>query len=278
VCFVIEKGFKKDPKSFALFLFFSITLRYINHNKHTAMTITFRLGNTVQIFRSGITSNKKIAAPKEKIVQSFSFAKAQFNEVAKRMSDGTGGFNEFFELDAEVCLDCPFSRNSGNGGCYTHKITQYFGFISSLKSQVRKFSTFEEIPEYSEEIYNEILKISKDKFVRFGSYGEPSLHPLNLVKGVSEASKNWTGYTHQYFRKPEYSKYFMASAHNSRQAETAKSKFDYRSFIATRDNKEVNAVICPASKEGGFKSNCSACGLCSGGEGKGKVNVVILEH
>jgi len=258
-------------------LFFYISLRYTSQT-HTDMTITFRLGNTVQIFRSGITSNKKIAAPKEKIVQSFSFAKAQYNEVVKRMKDGTGGFHKFFELDSEVCLDCPFSRSSGSGGCYTHKITQYFGFISSLKAQVGKFPTFEDIPEYSEEIFNEILKISKDKFIRFGSYGEPSLHPLELVKGVTETAKNWTGYTHQYFRKPEYSKYFMASTHNPKQAETAKSKFNFRSFIAIDYNKDIDAVICPASNEGGFKSNCSACGLCSGSEGKGKRNIVILEH
>lgn len=242
------------------------------------MTITFRLGDTVQIFRSGITSNKKIASPKENIVQSFSFAKAQYNEVVKRMKGGSGGFHKFFELDAEVCLVCPFSRNTGNGGCYTHKITQYFGFISSLKAQVRKFPTFEDVPEYSEDIYNDILNMSKGKYVRFGSYGEPSLHPLELVQGITENAKNWTGYTHQYFRKPEYSKYFMASTHNERQAESAKSKFNFRSFIAVEENKGIKAVVCPASKEGGFKSNCSACGLCSGTNGKGKRNVIILEH
>jgi len=242
------------------------------------MTLTFRLGNTVQIFRSGITSNKKIAKKNEKIVQSFSFAKAQYNEVVERMNGKEGGFHKFFELDAEVCLDCPFSKNSGSGGCYTHKITQYFGFISSLKAQVRKFPTFEDIPEYSEEMLRAIVKMSKDKYVRFGSYGEPSLHPLRLVKRIAEASKNWTGYTHQYFRKPEYADFFMASTHNQRQADTAKAKFNYRSFLAVEDNEGIKAVICPASKESKFSADCSACGLCSGNKGKGKKNVVILEH
>ena len=238
------------------------------------MTITFRLGDTVQIFRLGTTSNKKIATSKEKIVQTFSFAKAQYNEVIKRTKGAEGGFHKFFELDAEVCLDCPFSKNSGSGKCYTHKINQYFGFISSLKAQVRKFPSFEEIPEYSDEI----LKISENRYIRFGSYGEPSLHPLELIEGVTQIAKNWTGYTHQYFRKPEYSKYLMASTHNLRQTETAKNKFGYRSFMATSETNEVKAVVCPASKEGGFKSNCSDCGLCSGTIGKGKVNIKILEH
>lgn len=242
------------------------------------MTVTFRLGDTVQIFRLGTTSNKKIASPKEKIVQTFSFAKAQYNEIVKRTKDGSGGFHKFFELDAEVCLDCPFSRNSGSGKCYTHKINQYFGFISSLKAQVKKFPTFEDIPEYSEDIYNEILKISEKKYIRFGSYGEPSLHPLELIEGITQIAKNWTGYTHQYFRKPEYSKYLMASTHSLRQTETAKTKFGYRSFMATAETNVVKAVVCPASKEGSFKSNCSDCGLCSGTNGKGKVNIKILEH
>jgi hypothetical protein len=38
------------------------------------------------------------------------------------------------------------------------------------------------------------------------------------------------------------------------------------------------AVGCPASKEGGYKSNCATCGLCSGLLGKGKKDVKIIVH
>jgi hypothetical protein len=43
--------------------------------------LVFKLNDTVQVFRLGKTSNKKIASPNEKIVQSYSFSKAQYNYV-----------------------------------------------------------------------------------------------------------------------------------------------------------------------------------------------------
>ena len=70
----------------------------------------------------------------------------------------------------------------------------------------------------------------------------------------------------------------MASTHNQFQAKVAEEKFSFRSFIAVKDNAKTVGVICPASNEAGFKSNCADCGLCSGLMGKGKKDVVILEH
>jgi hypothetical protein len=67
----------------------------------------------------------------------------------------------------------------------------------------------------------------------------------------------------------------MASTHTEGQAKQAE-KLGFRSFIATNKTLE-NAIICPASKEAGFKSTCEKCGLCSG-ERKGTKNIVILEH
>ena len=246
------------------------------------MKVAFRIDDTIQIFRLGTTSNKKIASKGEKIVQSYSFAKDQFEEVQLRMVDSSRkGTESFFKHDAAVCGDCPFSvndANGGKGGCYTHKGHQYFGFISTLKSLAKQYGSFQNIPEYSDQVAKEIIEFSVGRYVRFGSYGEPSLHPIELVKAVTAVAKNWTGYTHQYFRKPEYSEFFMASVHNQAQANSAMGKFNYRSFIAVDDNSDIEAIVCPASNEGGFTSNCSKCGLCSGAKGKGKKDIVILEH
>ena len=73
----------------------------------------------------------------------------------------------------------------------------------------------------------------------------------------------------------------MASTHNERQAVSAKDNYDYRSFVALTELKAsdiIQLVQCPASKESGFKSNCSDCGLCSGTNGKGNKGVKILMH
>jgi hypothetical protein len=149
--------------------------------------------------------------------------------------------------------------------------------ISMLKSITRQYKSIENIPAFNKEISLKIVSICINRYVRFGTYGEPSMHNISLVSDICNVAKSWTGYTHQYFRKPEYNLFFMASVHNNIQARTAKEKFGYRSFIVTNKHSS-GAVICPASKEAGYKSNCAKCGLCSGKKGKGKVDISILEH
>lgn len=241
--------------------------------------ITFKLNGTIQVFRFGKTSNAKISKGNENIVQTYTYSEDQFNYVKDTLAAGEKlELKKFYSLDGKNCFDCPFSINSGNGGCYTHKFGQYRGFIGMLKSLINEFGSVAGIPDYSDEIAADVIIMSVDKYVRFGSYGEPSMHPIEMVERMTKASKSWTGYTHQYFKKPEYAAFFMASVHNPKQMETAADKYGYRSFIVVENATDINAVQCPASKEGGLKSNCADCGLCSGVTGKGKKSVVILEH
>ena len=243
------------------------------------MRISFKLGSTLQVFRLGKTTNAKISQGKEKILQSYTFSVDQFNYVKSCLdNDAKTSFKDFFALDAQNCFDCPFSSNAGNDKCYTHKFMQYSGFVSMIRSIVKEFGSIDNIPEYSVELGLDILELAKGFYVRFGTYGEPTMHPVELVQAVANVAKSWTGYTHQYVRKPEYSKWFMASTHNQLQANTASDKFGFRSFIAVADNNNVQGVICPASNESKANANCSDCGLCSGVIGKGSKDVVIIEH
>lgn len=242
--------------------------------------IAFQLDGTIQVFRLGKTKNKKISDGKEDIVQTYTYSIDQYNYIKSAVETGSKiSMKEFYSLDAKNCFDCPFSANSGNGKCYTHKYGQYRGFLMMLKSMIKEFGSISNIPQYSDEIAVDIVLLCVKKYVRFGTYGEPTMHPLELVEHMAKASKNWTGYTHQYMRNPAYGKFLMASVHNQYQAMTADTKFNYRSFIATLNDQGLEkAVLCPASKEAGFKSNCSKCGLCSGTLGKGKKSVKIFEH
>ena len=236
--------------------------------------VTFRQNDVIIVFTLGITSNKKIAEKNQKIVQTYSYSKGQFDEAMKTKTT----MKEFFAQDGKVCFDCPFSVSNGAKltACYTHKMMQYSGFISQLRSIGKEFQSFDSIPTLNESLFSDILNMADNKYVRFGSYGEPSLIPFNLVKAIAEKANNWTGYTHQYMRKPEYSAYFMASTHNVYQEETAR-KLGFRSFVASP--VEIPSLVsCPASNEMGFKSNCAKCGLCSGIKGKGNKSIIILEH
>lgn len=226
-------------------------------------------GNNVFVVRKGKTSNGKISDGSA-LVQTYTFSVQQW-----ALATTSKGFSmkKFFALDKSNCLDCPFSLGNGNGGCYTHKFEQYIGFLSMLRSIKPS-----DLTPLDADKFLDIVSMSRDCYVRFGTYGEPSLLSFSLVRNMAYASKSWTGYTHQWNKDwaKDYGQWFMASVHSQDEALTA-SKKAYRSFIATTDGSE-DAVSCPASKEAGYKSNCAKCGLCSGLVGKGNKDVKILIH
>lgn len=237
------------------------------------MNIVFRQYDHLILLRPGRTTNAKIAPPDETIVQTYSFSHGQF-VVAQ---SGTSP-REFFSFDEPVCLDCPFAVNNGAkvSSCYTHKYMQYSGFLSSLKAIGRRYKSFYDIPELDVDMCRKIIAMCLGRYVRFGSYGEPTLIPFGLVEDMCAAADRWTGYTHQYVRHPNFADYFMASTHGAVDTMIAES-LGYRCFASTHERIDT-MTHCPASKESGKLSNCSKCWLCSGKKGKGNKHVNIILH
>jgi hypothetical protein len=236
------------------------------------MKLMFKIGDVLHIISSAKTTNKKIAQPGETIVQTYHFSKEQFEEA-----QGKTTMRDFFAHDGKVCMDCPFAVSNGAklSACYTHKMMQYSGFLSQLRSVGKKYD-WDSLPEYDETIAVLAVSMCVERYVRFGTYGEPSLLPVDLVKRMVSLSKSWTGYTHQWRKSDAYAPYFMASTHTEEEEHSA-SLIGYRSFVAS-PTPIPQFISCPASEEMGFKSNCSKCGLCSGTKGKGSKSVIILEH
>lgn len=234
------------------------------------MRKVFKSGENIHIFRLGSTTNKKICAdPKEKIVQTYAFSIQQFEYVV----NGGASLKEFFDLANSNCIDCPMRSY---GKCYTHKFTQARGFLSMLRSIGKEFNSIGDVPSYDQSIHDTIVAMCTDKYVRFGTYGEPVLHGINLASDIVGVAKSWTGYTHQWIKNPEFKGMFMASVHTPQMEQKAMG-FGWRSFISI-DSHVDNYVNCPASEEGGKKASCDKCGLCSGSNGKGKKSIYILTH
>jgi hypothetical protein len=228
----------------------------------------------VFVIRRGKTANKKIAPQDQVVVQTYTFSIEQLEYIRRCVDEQTKpSLKTFFSFDANNCLDCPLSGNSGSGKCYTHKYMQFSGFVSMLKSICK-----EHLPtRLDAEMRGLICRWCEDTYVRFGTYGEPSLLPIDLVGDMVLGAKSWTGYTHQ-SRKPwaqAYRAFFMASAHSDKDAV---SMTGWRSFVAIDKDDTSTGVVCPASKESNYVSNCAKCGLCSGMAGKGIKNVQIQLH
>jgi hypothetical protein len=232
--------------------------------------IVFADEKNVFVISKSKTSNKKISDGKP-LVQTYTFSRDQY----KLATTSKGfGMKKFFALDGSNCMDCKFSGNQGSGGCYTHKFNQYVGFLSMLRS-----IKIEQLTPITNSKVVEIVDLSRDTYVRFGTYGEPSLFPLELIEEMTDVASNWTGYTHQHDKEfaQGYKDFFMASTHTDEEA-NQRSEDGWRSFIALELGSDANAISCPASKEAGFVTNCAKCSLCSGAKGKGKKNVKILLH
>ena len=232
--------------------------------------VVFTDKKNIFVISKSKTSNKKISDGKP-LVQTYTFSREQYHLATT--SKGFG-MKKFFALDKSNCMDCKFSGNQGDGGCYTHKFNQYVGFLSMLRS-----IKLEQLTPITISKVDEIVELSRDTYVRFGTYGEPSLMPLSMVKRMSDVASNWTGYTHQHDKEfaQGYKDFFMASTHTEEES-TNRASDGWRSFIALEKGSHSSASSCPASKEAGFVSNCSKCSLCSGATGKGKKNVKILLH
>ena len=232
------------------------------------MKLVTQINQALIVFRFDRSNNAKISAGTEKIVQVYAFDLAQKNYVDQCDQAGVKvSPQKFFSLANSNCFDCPFRPYLR---CYTHKFNEYIGMLSMLRSieDIKPLDT----------IRDQILAWSKNRYIRFGQYGEPTLVPVDLVYEMVSVAKNWTGYTHQWRKKPEFAPYFMASTHSLAQSLRAEL-MGFRSFVAVSVKIEDKGYIqCPAAKESGKKATCEKCGLCSGSKGKGKKSIQILNH
>jgi hypothetical protein len=125
---------------------------------------------------------------------------------------------------------------------------------------------------------DQVLKLITGRKLRFGTYGDPSVLPLEDVAKITSVLTSWTGYTH-YWKEIDqgYSAYFMASV-ESLEGELLASSLGYRFFRVLLKKDEVlesmNSIECPNTTRG---ITCAQCGLCKGTSSKGK-SIYIHEH
>jgi hypothetical protein len=110
------------------------------------------------------------------------------------------------------------------------------------------------------------MEFIRDKMIRLGAYGDPAAVPIHIWKFICSVTKKWTGYTHSWkTADKELKHYCMASCDTPEEREEAKSR-GWRTFRCRTEDEPVlpGEIVCPASVEGGKKSNCADCGLCNG--------------
>jgi len=121
----------------------------------------------------------------------------------------------------------------------------------------------------------QITEQGAGRFVRLGTYGDPGAVPQRVWNALLSLSRGHTGYTHN----GGDHRTCMVSADSLQQAQWAWSA-GQRTFRIVHHVSEVvkaQEVLCPASKEAGYRSTCERCMLCSGSETAAK-SVAIVAH
>lgn len=175
--------------------------------------------------------------------------------------------------DGAICGDCPHrgtvvdGKNVGRS-CY---VTVFQAPLVVFKSWRKGL-----YPELSPADAGELLA---GRMVRLGSYGDPAAVPFAVWQQLMARVSAKTGYTHQWRKFPAMAAYAMASCDTAADHAEAKAQ-GWRTFRVRLADDAVLAreVICPASKEAGFKTDCSTCKACGGHTAKAKADIVIMAH
>jgi hypothetical protein len=117
------------------------------------------------------------------------------------------------------------------------------------------------------------------KYVRLGSYGDPAALPFEIWRDLIITAAGYTGYTHQWRHcDPRFKQLLMASVDTDAEYAAA-TVAGWRTFHLRPHGSAPadDEIICPASKEGGYRATCQECGLCSGQFNPAK-NIAIYPH
>ena len=151
--------------------------------------------------------------------------------------------------DETICGDCKM-RPSLGGPCY----------VKVFQAPLSVFKAY-----HRGNYPRATPAVLRGRRFRFGSYGDPSLIPLGLIRAITRVVSGWTGYTQQWEERPDLAPFFMASVHS----ESDHWRARYHGFRTFRvrsvgEPSLPGEVTCPASAEAGHKTTCSTCKLCNG--------------
>jgi hypothetical protein len=174
--------------------------------------------------------------------------------------------------DVAICNDCPmrglvtFPKRSKANAKRNKRFRACYVNVGQGPAMVYDAFKRGRYVDYDTLLHDQFIRGRK---VRFGTYGEPVLIPLELVQHLAGISAGWTGYTHQWanLRFAGFQQYLMASVHGLTgpwSREHAKS-LGWRTFRTMRDGLPAeDEILCPASKEAGKRLTCEQCRLCDG--------------
>jgi hypothetical protein len=130
---------------------------------------------------------------------------------------------------------------------------------------------------YLKDIYPtaEPRALGRNRFVRVGTYGDPSAAPQQVWEELLSEASDWTAYSHQSGWRPDIAMQSVNS-HTEAQLHWRQGHRTFRVIANLGQLDPTNEALCPASKEAGRRVQCTACKLCKGST-RAK-SIAIVEH
>lgn len=126
-----------------------------------------------------------------------------------------------------------------------------------------------------------IAAIGAGRMVRIGTYGDGAAVPAHIWRALLSRANGHTAYSHQsgLDRSAFDASLYMVSADNETQARQAwqAGQRTFRVIDTVADIVKGQEILCPASKEAGYRTTCFSCGLCAGASVKAK-SIAIPAH
>lgn len=119
--------------------------------------------------------------------------------------------------------------------------------------------------------------IGAGRVVRIGTYGDPAAVPDHVWTDLIRDAASHTAYTHASGWRPDLAMQ-SADTYAEARAAWAKGQRTFRVVTGVGDIDPENEVLCPASKEAGKRTTCSACKLCGGTSTRSPKSIAIPMH
>lgn len=169
--------------------------------------------------------------------------------------------------DYSVCGDCKHSSKALKT-CYVNVMHGPASVYRTYKNG--KYSTFSP----------DLLHFFKNRYIRLGSYGDPTAVPISIWKKICKIANGFTGYSHLWEKcSTIYKQFCMASVDNIIEYTKACLK-GWKTFRVRLPNEPLlpKEFVCPGSVEGGKKSSCEKCNSCKGGDYNNLRTPCIVVH
>ena len=184
-------------------------------------------------------------------------------------------------LDYSICGDCPLKGTPRKASEPEKLAKDRPCYVAIYQAPLNVWNTYHRGKYEHVTGHDALADLGDDRLIRLGSYGDPAAVPSYIWDSLLTKSVGRTGYTHQHNISSADTRYDLCM-HSADSITDARKAWDnglrtFRVIDSVSSIVKDKEILCPASKEAGYRTTCDSCKLCSGSQIKAK-SIAIVAH